>query len=157
MYSPNDHFGRIPRNFPDAGTQLVDLARRLDTVADDLDQRTRDTATVADDLATRLQQLRDDWAAEVSAAVEAAHKLTMLMDVGALISRRDALRQQQRSMVSEAGGTAQESIGEYERGLQNVMRKLADIGYVQPESVELGPGDVRFSTDTGAAGQRTTG
>jgi hypothetical protein len=37
------------------------------------------------------------------------------------------------------------------------MRKLADIGYLPPESVELGPGDVSFSTDTGAAGQRTTG
>ncbi len=151
VYSPDTHFGQIPRNFPDSGTQLTDLARRLDTVADDLDQRTKNAATTVDTLVTQLDQKRRAWAIEVKAAFDAAQGLSFLVDIPGLTSRRDALRAEQRTMVSQAGSTAQTSVGEYERGLHNVMRMLADIGYVPPESVELGPGDLSYTADTGAA------
>jgi hypothetical protein len=150
VYGPDDHIGRIPQNFPDAGTQLVGLARRLDVVADELNQRIRDAATAVDELVSGLDQMRDAWRTEVNAATGVAG-LIPFDKLQALISRRDALRAEQRTRVSTAGGTVRGSIGEYEGHLQGVMRMLADVGYLPPDGLDAGPGDLDFTAGSGTA------
>ena len=134
VYDQTTHIARLPRNFGDAGTRLADIGRRCGRTATELADRTRQANSTVTELVTGLDRERDRWAAQVIAAnhipIEA---------VPGFRARRDQIAARMQEVVNRAGAALGSSTREYEATLASLLRLLADVGYLPPDELDVGP------------------
>lgn len=155
VYDQRTHLDKLPKQFPDAGTRLTDIARRVGAVGQELTDRTTTAKGVADGLAGELHSMRTTWADQVRAVLGPDGRTTEAV-MASLVARRQALIAQQKSMTSAAGGRARDSINDYRATLSNTLKLLGESGFLPDPEVDLGPGDIDFTPDAGTQAARDT-
>lgn len=139
VYGQDLHLASLPKNFPDAGEHLTRLGKRLGEVALDLRDRTTAAKKTVDDLKAYLDKTEADYTTTI-AFLRNAQGLIPVTEIPNAIALRDNTAAAMRQRVNADGATLAASSFAYESTLADVMKLLADIGYIPPAELDAGPG-----------------
>lgn len=127
VYDARTHRQSLPAGFPDAGTRLHDVGRRVSAVGVELGSAIDDVTAAQARMWTAVDGARRGFAAEVDAA-RGPGGLIPLERVPALVARRDAVAGHLQELVDGCGRQVSERVGRYEQVLRGCHQLLAELG-----------------------------
>lgn len=137
VYDQATHLDALPKDFHDAGPRMIQLSRRLDIIAADLDTTQNQADTTWTTMLDSLDAKRAAFATQVQAALD-TQGLIPHAAVPGLLATRDTYASFMQVDVNAAGATMDKRRRGYEGTLADGTKLLADFGYIPPDELDAG-------------------
>ncbi|MFI5913174.1 hypothetical protein [Dactylosporangium sp. NPDC051541] len=141
----NAQVSEASKSLGNKGENLGKIARLLSETASDLATRTTTANTQVQTLVSDVNGIIGEWNAEV----RRMHNLPEFQQ-----DRQSFMKpylDRAVAKVKATGGPLKTSIAEYEKYLADHLKAMADLGYIPPNALDEGPGDVDVPDPTAAA------
>ncbi|GAA3452228.1 hypothetical protein [Dactylosporangium matsuzakiense] len=141
----NAQVAEASKSLGNKGENLGKIARLLSETASDLSQRTATANTQIQTLVSDVNGIIGEWNQEV----RRMHNLPEFQQDRQSFMKPYLDRAVQK--VKDAGVPLTKSIADYEKYLADHLKSMADLGYIPPNALDEGPGDVDVPDPTAAA------
>ncbi|MCE7001607.1 hypothetical protein LWC34_01930 [Kibdelosporangium philippinense] len=149
VHDPAKHVQDTKKLLGDGGEKMGKIARILDSISDELEGRISHAKTGVSTLEGEIKTIEGQWG-------EFWRKNHNMMDPNDRQSTLNTYIEQAVGRVREHGNAIKTSVDSYETTLATHLKSMADLGYIPPDNVDEGPGDVNISVDAANAdGQQT--
>ncbi|MFC0108307.1 putative alpha/beta hydrolase [Kibdelosporangium aridum] len=149
VHDPAKHVQDTKKLLGDGGEKMGKIARILDSISDELESRIGHAKSGVSTLEGEIRTIQSQWG-------EFWRKNHNMMDSNDREASLKTYVDQAVGRVREHGNALKTSVDSYETTLATHLKSMADLGYIPPDNVDEGPGDVNISVDAANAdGQRT--